>query len=44
MYELVIKNGLLIDGTASPGYHCDMAVSDGKIVCIARNISDDAKG
>lgn len=49
MYDLVIKNGKIIDGTGSPSYYCDIAVCEGKIVRIAKNITDgkqiiDAKG
>ena len=43
MYDIVIKNGSVIDGTGSPAYHCDVAISNGKIVRIARNITDDSK-
>ena len=49
MYDLVIKNGNIIDGTGSPGFHADIAIKEGKIAKIARNINDakkiiDAKG
>ncbi len=43
MYDLIIKNGAVIDGTGSPAYHCDIAISDGKIVRMARNITEDSK-
>lgn len=43
MYDLIIKNGAVIDGTGSPAYHCDIAISNGKIVRIARNITDESK-
>ena len=43
MYDLIIKNGNIIDGTASPVYHADIAVSGGKIAKISENITDDAK-
>ncbi len=31
-YDLVIKNGKMIDGTGAPARHADIAVTDGKIV------------
>ena len=36
MYELVIKNGLVIDGTGLPAYQADVAVNDGRIAKIGR--------
>ena len=49
MYDLIIKNGYIIDGTGSRGFRADVAIKDGKIIKIARNIEDgvkviDAKG
>ena len=35
-YDLLIKNGLVIDGSGAPGRHADVAVTDGKIVEIGR--------
>ena len=32
MYDLIIKNGSVIDGTGSPSFFADIAVKDGKIV------------
>ena len=34
MYDLIIKNGLIIDGSGADGYLSDVAVLDGKIVKI----------
>nr|MBQ4318153.1 amidohydrolase family protein [Clostridia bacterium] len=42
MYDLIIKNGTVIDGTASPRYHADIAVKDGKIAKIAPVIDAEA--
>lgn len=38
MYNLVIKNGLLADGTGNPPYYADIAIENGKIVRIAKGI------
>ena len=34
MYEFVIKNGSVIDGTGSAAYKADVAIADGKIARI----------
>lgn len=48
MYDLVIKNGTITDGTGSPGYIGDIAVAGGKIARIGKSIDGkriiDAKG
>ena len=41
-YDLLIKNGLVIDGTGTPGRHADVAITAGKIAEIGR-VSDLAK-
>ena len=38
MYDLVIKNGMIIDGTGSPSYFSDVAIENGKIVRVARGL------
>lgn len=38
MYQLVIKNGTLIDGTGSPAFHADVAIENGKIAHIGRGL------
>ena len=40
-YDLLIKNGTVIDGTGAPGRQADVAVTDGKIAEIGR-VSDSA--
>ncbi len=42
MYDIIIKNGKIIDGTGSPYFRCDIAIKDGKIVKVARGL-DGAK-
>ena len=34
--DLLIKNGLVIDGTGAPGRHADVAISNGKITAIGK--------
>ena len=36
MYELLIKNGLVVDGTGAPRRHADIAIAGGKIVEIGK--------
>jgi len=36
--DLLIKNGFIIDGTGTPGFYGDLAVSEGKITEIAPNL------
>src|ERR1700704_254938 len=40
--DILIHNGLLIDGTGSPGTVADLAVADGRIAAIGRNLAGDA--
>ena len=35
-YDLVIKNGTLVDGTGAPAHQADVAIADGKIAEIGR--------
>ena len=41
-YDLVVKNGKVIDGSGLPGFHADVAVSDGHIVEIG-NVTGPAR-
>ena len=40
MYDLIIKNGLIVDGTGSPSFRADLAVHDGRIARIGRGLTD----
>jgi N-acyl-D-amino-acid deacylase len=42
-YDLIIRNGKIIDGTGNPWYRGDLAVEDGKIVEIARPVTGEAR-
>ncbi len=41
MYDILIKNGRVIDGTGAPGFEADVAIEDGKITAVGR--LDDAE-
>lgn len=34
MYDVIIRNGLVVDGSGAPGFKGDVAVQDGKIVAV----------
>ena len=36
MYDLVIKNGLIVNGTGESPFHGDIAVKDGIIVAVVK--------
>ena len=38
MYDLLIKNGTILNGTGSPSFHGDIGVKDGKIACIGKGL------
>ena len=38
MYDLIIKNGTLIDGTGMPPYYADVAIQNGKIAHIGKGL------
>lgn len=42
MFDLLIKNGMIVDGTGKPAYTADVAVRDGKIAKIAPTITEPA--
>ncbi|MFU8817570.1 MAG: N-acyl-D-amino-acid deacylase family protein [Pseudomonadales bacterium] len=36
MYDLIIRNGLIVDGSGLPAYRADVAVADGRIVRVGQ--------
>ena len=42
-YDLLIKNGFIVDGSGNPGFYGDVLVSDARIVKVASNIDVKAK-
>jgi len=42
-YDLIIKNGFVVDGTGNPGFYGDIAVEGSKIEKIATKIEESAK-
>src|SRR5712692_11063600 len=42
MYDLLIRNGMVIDGTGTPRYRADVAMNGGKIAAIGK-VTDGAK-
>lgn len=43
MYDIIIKNGTVYDGTGNAPFMADVAVNDGKIVKIAEKINEEGK-
>lgn len=43
MYDLIIKNGTVLDGTGSPSYYADIAVKEGKIALIGKDLTGAAR-
>jgi len=35
-YDVIIRHGLVVDGSGNPGYHADVAVKDGRIAAIGK--------
>lgn len=42
MYDVLIRQGTVIDGTGAPGYRADVALAGGKIAKIAHSVTDAA--
>jgi len=42
MYDILIKNGIIVDGFSRQKFRADIAVADGKVVKISQNINETA--
>ncbi len=42
MFDILIKNGFIVDGTGSKRYEADVAIKDGKIAKIGTNLNEQA--
>lgn len=42
-YDLLIRNGRVVDGTGNPWFHGDVAIRDGKIAAVGRSPAGEAK-
>lgn len=43
MFDILIKNAYILDGSGAPGFHADLAIKDGRIARIAPGLSDAAQ-
>jgi N-acyl-D-amino-acid deacylase len=43
VYDVLIKNGQIVDGTGNPWFKADIAIASGKIVKIGRGLQGEAK-
>ncbi len=42
-YDLLIRNGLIVDGSGSPGFSADLAIKDGRIQCLGASLTGTAR-
>jgi N-acyl-D-amino-acid deacylase len=42
-YDIILRNGKIIDGTGNSWYYADVAIKDGKIILIQKDINTSAK-
>ena len=43
MYDILIKNGAVVDGTGAAAFAADVAVAGGRIAAVGKSLSQDAK-
>lgn len=41
-YDLIIKNGFIVDGSGNPGFYGDVGIKNGKIIKVGSTVSGDA--
>ena len=41
--DLIIRNGLVVDGTGAPAKHADVAIKDGKILAVGESLDFSAQ-
>ena len=44
MLDLIVRNGLIVDGTGLPGYRGDLGIANGKLVSVGRSLADAQAG
>jgi N-acyl-D-amino-acid deacylase len=42
-YDLLIRGGRIVDGTGNPAFHADLALTNGRIAAIGRNLAGSAR-
>ena len=43
MYDLIIRNGMVVDGTRAPAYQADVCIQNGRIAEITAQCGAEAK-
>lgn len=43
MFDLILKNGTIVDGTGAPSFKGDLAISDGRIAAIGPSVEGEAR-
>jgi N-acyl-D-amino-acid deacylase len=43
LYDLIIRDGIIVDGSGNPWFKADLAIEDGRIAAISRSITSEAE-